>query len=156
MTKITKKIIYLIIFLMSALILLSACENQNAAIPDDVDIDLINKVSARFDEIFLAYNEQRFEDYLSYYKIDDEQKNLLLESLKANVELFTSKYEIRNVMAFTGDDGVISATILYYAISTDSDNKSTIVEETMYYKLTEENGNLFIASYESGPVTLVE
>jgi len=141
---------------MSALILLSACENGNSDISDGVDMDLIKKVSERFEEIYLAYNEQRFEDYVSYYKIDDDQKNLILEGLQANIEYFESKYEIRNVFASMSDDGVISATIVYYSISKNSVGASFIVEETMYYNLVEENGKLFIASYELGAQTLVE
>ena len=153
-----KKIIFLIVLIISGLIILSACDNNNDnAVDDNVDMDLINKVSARFDEIFLAFNEKRFDDYVSYYRIDEEQKNMILTGLKDSLEYdYETKYEIRNVLAFpAGDDGLISATILYYAI-TNAGGESFIVEETMYYKLMEESGNLFISSYESGPQRVIE
>lgn len=154
----TKKIVFTIILLFSTLILLYSCKDETDSpdIPEGIDMDLIQQVSVRFDEIYLAFNEKRFDDYISYYKIDDEQKNLMLESLKTNGAMFDSKYEIRNVVASKSDDGVISATIVYYAISSNTNGQSTIIEETMYYKLTEENGNIYISSYEAGPQRLIE
>ena len=153
-----KKIIFLVILIISGLIILSACDKKNDdTVDDNVDMNLINKVSARFDEIFLAFNEKRFDDYVAYYRIDDEQKNMILTGLNESLEYdYDTKYEIRNVLAFpAGDDGLISATILYYAITT-SGGESFIVEDTMYYKLAEENGSLFISSYESGPQRVIE
>lgn len=154
----TKKIVFTIIIILSALILFASCkdEPESPDIPDGIDMDLIQRVSVRFEEIYLAFNEKRFDDYIAYYKIDDEQKNLMLESFNTNSELFESKYEIRNVVAFESDEGIISATIVYYIISSNTNGQSTIIEETMYYKLIEENGNLYISSYEAGPQSLIE
>jgi len=146
------KIIFMIILIISSVMILSACENNN----DNSEFELSEKVSARFDEIFLAFNEKRFDDYVSYYRIDEDQKNMMLTGLKSGVENnYDTKYEIRNVVAFKGDDGEISATIIYYFIS-NFDGDSFIIEETMYYKLMEEDGKFFISSYESGPQRVID
>jgi|GEM_PF-5829484 hypothetical protein len=156
-----KKFIYVIIFLMSALIIFSGCENKDANvndadIPDNINMSLIDRVGKRFEEIYLAYNEQRFDDYISYYRIDEDQKNGILEAVKGGAESYTSRYEIRNVLAFENEGGDITATIVYYTISSIPDGETFIIEETMYYTLIEENGNLFISSFELGAQTLVE
>lgn len=152
-----KKFLLAIFCLITTIFIFSSCDKPvDADIPDGVDIDLINKVSDSFDEIFLLYNDKKFDEYVNYYLIDDEQKQLMLDGLNANSEFYDSKYEIRNVYASYTDDGNINATIVYYAISTNTNGDSTIIEETMYYNLIENDGKISILSYEAGPANLVE
>lgn len=152
-----KKFLLAIFCLITTIFIFSSCDKPvDADIPDGVDIDLINKVSDSFDEIFLLYNDKKFDEYVNYYLIDDEQKQLMLDGLNANSEFYDSKYEIRNVYAAYTDDGNINATIVYYAISTNTNGDSTIIEETMYYNLIENDGKISILSYEAGPANLVE
>lgn len=152
-----KKLLLAMVFLIAAIFTFSSCDKLTVAeIPDDVDIDIINKVADAFDEIFLLYNNKQFDEYVDCYLIDDEQKQLMLDALNTNIEFYDSKYEIQNVFAAYADDGNINATIVYYAISTNTNGDSTIIEETMYYKLMDDNGIISILSYEAGPATLVE
>ena len=118
---------------------------------DNLDKTLIERVGDSFSAMIKALNDKDYDKYISYYRISEEEKNLIIEIHKSSSNDFKQEYSIYNVLAFENEDGTISATVVIDNKSTSIANKVVSkLREYTYYTLIEENGKFYIESYEIG------
>jgi len=151
-------------FLSSAVILvlmltlsftLASCNNSSS---DEglspIEIEVKNFMEKFHDK----FNDGKYEEFISYYSIDQTQKDEMLGNFKFMSQLFTITYDLESVRATEISDGRISAEVVSTSTSVSkADNNKTVIRETQFYVFERtENNDLSIVQYSSGQSELVE
>jgi hypothetical protein len=138
---------------MISILLFTSCDKDTDITTDTskINSDLIKRVGDTVTEMYAFFNEKNFDDYITYYRITDEEKNQILDNLKSNSQEFTTIYTVENVLAEQLEDNTIKATVILRSENMDADNNNLLsMRETMYYTFSEDNGKLYITAFEIG------
>jgi len=160
-----------LIFIIASLIIFSlfGCTGKDSGSNDDAgsnasaenhsDDKLKNDVSDFFKEMYACFNEKRFDDYLTYLNITDENvRTNMLNGFKNSTQYYETKSEIENLAVTQFENGVINVSI--YLITTsvvleDEDAVPTKLREIMYFNI-EENGDTFsVKNFVAGGSELI-
>ena len=159
-----KRICILALF---ALLMVSAigCSSDSEAGSDGVngqlseDSALTSDVRKFFDELYLCFNEHRFEEYLTYLNVtDDTMRANMLGSFNNATQYYETVCEIEDIAVRQFDDGLINVALsLINTSKTIGDEESAPVKirEIIYYNL-EANGDSFtVKNFTSGGSQLI-
>lgn len=164
-----KKTLKLICLLMFAALCAAAfCSCGDNAVSGDPETSvgetdpdthyIVTDVAATVNKMYEYFNAKDYEAYLAYYDIDEKDKSIMLESLKAASEMFKKTLAIDNIVLTEHEDGNVTATVVSLSTSENIKTGSKIVmKETVHYVMcwNEKGDEMKILSYATGASDIV-
>jgi len=117
---------------------------------------LIDDVSIFLDDMYNKFNSKDFSAYVEYWHIDESEKATMLQNLTSSSETFDTQYKVTSVFAQNTEDRKVSVSAITESTSTNiSSNFKTLLKETHYFILSQENGTYYITNYAAGETEII-
>ena len=138
----------------------TAADIDNAQSDSSSDSKLTADVKEFFDEVYLCFNEHRFEDYLTYLNVtDDTVRANMLGSFNNAIKYYETVCEIEDIAVKQFDDGVINVAISLINTSTtisDTESAPVKIREIIYYNLEQNGDSYTVKNFASGGSQLIQ
>ena len=120
------------------------------------EIQATSEVFDALNEMYGFYNISDFDNYLTFWDINEDEKAQMLENFKSSSGVFEAKYELNSVDVILDVNGKANVTSVSTATSKNiATGDETVIKETMYYVMEKRDGKYRIKSFSSGGNELI-